>query len=336
MPFVILRRVAPPTSSRRATRYSSGVVPLSGSMFFGLPMATHLPSTSMPYTIPSTTRISPPGRLIREGASLERVRSPSFQRIVLSAQTSPSWVIRTTAVPERSAEAAVRVAAFSKAAGCALDTGRADGAERNHCRRQPQAPPRPRRGPRLGDAAGRAVVRCRPQRRSRCAPRRRRPRPTLRSPSWARGLALRRASKLSGMLMDPPLGNRLVRGFAAVSVLEDGPESTPRAMQSSACRHRETTHDVRDLRRRQALPLGQEKNLPVTCGRGGEARRAQRPAPGQLTPGEPRRPPEQAAPGARSAADSRAAGSRSLASPSRTARRAPHHLPATRPDAATP
>ena len=42
--------------------------------------------------------------------------SPPFQRIVLSAQTSPLCVIRTSAVPERSAEAAVTAAAFSTAA----------------------------------------------------------------------------------------------------------------------------------------------------------------------------------------------------------------------------
>jgi hypothetical protein len=44
MPSVILRRVAPPTSSPTAVRYSSGVVQLSGSMLLGSPAMTHPPS----------------------------------------------------------------------------------------------------------------------------------------------------------------------------------------------------------------------------------------------------------------------------------------------------
>ena len=52
----------------------------------------------------------------RRGLSRRRPHRVPFQRIVVAAQASPSWVIRTTAVPERSAEAAVRVAACQTAA----------------------------------------------------------------------------------------------------------------------------------------------------------------------------------------------------------------------------
>jgi hypothetical protein len=48
--------------------------------------------------------------------SLLIAMSSPFQRIVLPVQGLPSCVIRTTAVPDRSAEAAVSLAACSNAA----------------------------------------------------------------------------------------------------------------------------------------------------------------------------------------------------------------------------
>ncbi len=73
MPFVIRRRVAPPTSSRTAARYSSGVVPLSGSMLSGGPSSAQPPSTgSGLYIIPSTTRSRPPTFPSRPGYRSER------------------------------------------------------------------------------------------------------------------------------------------------------------------------------------------------------------------------------------------------------------------------
>src|SRR5215204_1209764 len=80
-------------------------------MFAGLPRLTQRPS-STPYRVPSTSRDTDPMRPGRCGASLLTPRSPPFQRIVEPAQSSPSYVIRTTAVPELSAAAAVTVAAF--------------------------------------------------------------------------------------------------------------------------------------------------------------------------------------------------------------------------------
>src|ERR671924_513291 len=122
----IRRRVAPPTSSRTAARYSAGVVPLSGSMLAGLPNSTQWPS-STPYIIPSTTSSPDSGIPARRGSLADRNRSSPFQRIVVPAHSSPSCVIRTTAVPERSADAADRAAAFRTAAVASSMPGRPPG-----------------------------------------------------------------------------------------------------------------------------------------------------------------------------------------------------------------
>src|SRR5919198_3009016 len=122
--MLILRRVAPLTSPRTAARYSSGVGPLPGSMLFGLPSWTQPPrSGSTPYMVPPTTSsLDPtfPGRL---GASWVTDRSRSCQRMVAPAQALFSWVIRTTAVPERSPEAAVTAAALRTAAAALATPG---------------------------------------------------------------------------------------------------------------------------------------------------------------------------------------------------------------------
>src|SRR5262245_61221436 len=245
MPSRIRRRVAPPTSWRAASRYSPGVVPLSGSMPFGLPKATQWPS-SMPYRIPPATRSADPGFPSRPGKSLRIAMSAPFHWIVFPAQGRPSWLIRTVATPERSAEAAVRLAAFSNAADAlgtpdeptveyattaATATAAAATAETPSRRR------RERRGASTSPAPA-----------SSCCTRPAAVSTESAKPALLRGLALRRAWKLSGVLMDPPSGNARRRLLPAGQLFEGRSEPAPRAVQPPAGRHGQAAEDGRDLR----------------------------------------------------------------------------------------
>ena len=156
--------------------------------------------------------------------------------------------------------------------------------------------------------------------------------------SW-RGLALRRARKLSDVLMShSPLGDGGMRCRVprlVAQVLEDGPKPAAGAVQPSARRHRETTEDVSDLGGRQAFPLGQQQDLAVACSE--VAQRFVHQCVGGVRCGQAAgpRPPAPDAAGGWHDGGSTASGSRSLAAPSRTARPAPRRLRAALRDGAT-
>src|SRR5262245_42783305 len=268
MPSVTRFSVVPPTSSRRADWYSSGVVPLPGSMFFLLPIATQCP-LSIVNTRPLTTTSGDPGLPFRPGVSLETTRSSPCQRIVEPAHSLPSWVMRTTAVPDCSAEAALRAAAFWNAAvalgtpdepivenatTAIAATAAAPMADRPTKRR------RERRGRVLSEAPASSF------RTTRAAV----STVSAKAASFL-GLARRRAWMLSGVLMDPPSGN-IGRGArrGAAELFEDRPEPAPRPVQPTSRGHRQAAEDSGDLRGRQVLPLREEQDLAIARAEAGE------------------------------------------------------------------
>src|SRR5262245_33806090 len=225
---------------------------------------------SWPYRSPFTTRRGYPERGCLGSAS-SSARSLPFQRTTSPAQSCPSWMIRTSTVPDCSADAAVRVAALLIAAAASSTTGvtpdestvmntataaaarAAPAAERPRIRRRGRT--RRTRGSSVGPEA---------------AIRSRTSAPTASivsaSPGCARGLALCRASILSGMFRSLLRKQwSIPRGAAfRAQVLEDGSEPSPRAVEPASSRDSEAADNRADLGGRQPLPLGEQQDLPVT------------------------------------------------------------------------